>query len=172
MPTEFVVRLNEDTYGKRQELPSAYDDFCYNGNKHVYLTSQERVRYRVQLVKPNGGTTELRGEKWKKFCVAYIPKGAYLLHFVQEGDDSFYVTSYDDLGYETGGYEGIIGRPCRFMCRVSPSDNIPQFDMEKRGYEGYRLRINQSKIEAEIHTLHDGGLLMQLDGNRRIGRSS
>lgn len=41
-------------------------------------------------------------------------------------------------------------------------------DMVKRGPGGYRLRMNQSEIEAEIHTLRDGGLLMQLDGNSHI----
>ena len=31
-----------------------------------------------------------------------------------------------------------------------------------RGWPGsYRLRMNESEIEAEIHTLRDGGLLMQ-----------
>lgn len=34
--------------------------------------------------------------------------------------------------------------------------------MVKRGPGGYRLRMNQSEIEAEIHTLRDGGLLMQV----------
>ncbi|KAJ9545853.1 hypothetical protein OSB04_025560 [Centaurea solstitialis] len=41
-------------------------------------------------------------------------------------------------------------------------------DMVKRGPGSYRLRMNQSEIEAEIHTLRDGGLLMQLDGNSHI----
>lgn len=40
--------------------------------------------------------------------------------------------------------------------------------MVKRGPGGYRLKMNQSEIEAEIHTLRDGGLLMQLDGNSHI----
>ncbi|XP_071710268.1 acetyl-CoA carboxylase 1-like isoform X2 [Rutidosis leptorrhynchoides] len=41
-------------------------------------------------------------------------------------------------------------------------------DMLKRGPGSYRLKMNQSEIEAEIHTLRDGGLLMQLDGNSHI----
>ncbi|KVI07315.1 Acetyl-CoA carboxylase, central domain-containing protein [Cynara cardunculus var. scolymus] len=36
-------------------------------------------------------------------------------------------------------------------------------DMVKRGPGSYRLRMNQSEVEAEIHTLRDGGLLMQND---------
>ena len=125
------MRINLIYRNSKQELPDAFDEFCYNGNKHVYLTSHERVRFKVKIVKPNGGTSELRGDKWKEFCLAYIPKVAYLIHFVQEGDDSFYVTSYDDLGYETTGYEGIIGRPCRFMSWVFPYHNIPQVCIKK-----------------------------------------
>ncbi|KAJ7959050.1 Acetyl CoA carboxylase [Quillaja saponaria] len=41
-------------------------------------------------------------------------------------------------------------------------------DMVKRGPGSYRLRMNESEIEAEIHTLRDGGLLMQLDGNSHV----
>lgn len=34
--------------------------------------------------------------------------------------------------------------------------------MVKGGPRSYRLRMNQSEVEAEIHTLRDGGLLMQV----------
>nr|GMC52546.1 acetyl-CoA carboxylase 1-like [Ipomoea batatas] len=41
-------------------------------------------------------------------------------------------------------------------------------NMVRGGPGSYRLRLNDSEIEAEIHTLRDGGLLMQLDGNSHI----
>ncbi|ERM94222.1 hypothetical protein AMTR_s00010p00206450 [Amborella trichopoda] len=41
-------------------------------------------------------------------------------------------------------------------------------EIVKGGPGSYRLKINQSEIEAEIHTLRDGGLLMQLDGNSHV----
>nr|ACZ50637.1 homomeric acetyl-CoA carboxylase [Arachis hypogaea] len=41
-------------------------------------------------------------------------------------------------------------------------------DMVRGGSGSYRLRMNQSEVEAEIHTLRDGGLLMQLDGNSHV----
>lgn len=41
-------------------------------------------------------------------------------------------------------------------------------EMVRGGPGSYRLRLNQSEIEAEIHTLRDGGLLMQLDGNSHV----
>ncbi|PIN24736.1 Acetyl-CoA carboxylase [Handroanthus impetiginosus] len=41
-------------------------------------------------------------------------------------------------------------------------------NMIRGGPGSYRLRMNDSEIEAEIHTLRDGGLLMQLDGNSHV----
>ncbi|XP_058224894.1 acetyl-CoA carboxylase 1-like isoform X2 [Rhododendron vialii] len=41
-------------------------------------------------------------------------------------------------------------------------------DMVRGGPGSYRLRMNDSEVEAEIHTLRDGGLLMQLDGNSHV----
>ncbi|KAI8023205.1 Acetyl-CoA carboxylase 1 [Camellia lanceoleosa] len=41
-------------------------------------------------------------------------------------------------------------------------------DMVRGGPGSYRLKMNQSEIEAEIHTLRDGGLLMQLDRNSHV----
>uniref|UniRef100_A0A803M2A6 Acetyl-CoA carboxylase n=1 Tax=Chenopodium quinoa TaxID=63459 RepID=A0A803M2A6_CHEQI len=41
-------------------------------------------------------------------------------------------------------------------------------EMVRGGPGSYRLKLNESEIEAEIHTLRDGGLLMQLDGNSHV----
>ncbi|XP_051124639.1 acetyl-CoA carboxylase 1-like [Andrographis paniculata] len=41
-------------------------------------------------------------------------------------------------------------------------------NMVRGGPGSYRLRMNDSEIEAEIHTLRDGGLLLQLDGNSHV----
>ncbi|ONK64464.1 uncharacterized protein A4U43_C07F26320 [Asparagus officinalis] len=41
-------------------------------------------------------------------------------------------------------------------------------EMVRGGPGSYRLRMNGLEIEAEIHTLRDGGLLMQLDGNSHV----
>ncbi|XP_072972493.1 acetyl-CoA carboxylase 1-like isoform X1 [Typha angustifolia] len=38
----------------------------------------------------------------------------------------------------------------------------------RSGPGSYKLRMNGSEIEAETHTLRDGGLLMQLDGNSHV----
>ncbi|KAI3950918.1 hypothetical protein MKW92_020924 [Papaver armeniacum] len=41
-------------------------------------------------------------------------------------------------------------------------------DIARGGPRSYKLRMNQSEIEAEIHSLRDGGLLMQLDGSSHV----
>lgn len=41
-------------------------------------------------------------------------------------------------------------------------------DMVRGGPGSYKLKMNESSVEAEIHTLRDGGLLMQLDGNSHV----
>ncbi|KAJ9167051.1 hypothetical protein P3X46_021733 [Hevea brasiliensis] len=41
-------------------------------------------------------------------------------------------------------------------------------EMVRGGPGSYRLKMNKSEIEAEIHTLRDGGLLMQLAGNSHV----
>ncbi|XP_057531974.1 acetyl-CoA carboxylase 1-like [Amaranthus tricolor] len=41
-------------------------------------------------------------------------------------------------------------------------------EMIRGGPGSYKLLLNGSVIEAEIHTLRDGGLLMQLDGNSHV----
>lgn len=42
---------------------------------------------------------------------------------------------------------------------------LSQIDMVRGGSGSYRLMMNESEIEAEIHTLRDGGLLMQASMN-------
>ncbi|KAG7648582.1 Biotin carboxylase-like N-terminal domain [Arabidopsis thaliana x Arabidopsis arenosa] len=41
-------------------------------------------------------------------------------------------------------------------------------DVVRGGSGTYRLRMNKSEVVAEIHTLRDGGLLMQLDGKSHV----
>ncbi|CAM6103862.1 unnamed protein product [Calypogeia fissa] len=41
-------------------------------------------------------------------------------------------------------------------------------DLVKGGPGSYRLRLNGSVVEAEVHSLRDGGLLVQLDGNSHV----
>ena len=48
------------------------------------------------------------------------------MHFIQQGEDTYYVTCYDDFGYEDGFYPGPRKRPQRFVTRVWPYDDYDQ----------------------------------------------
>ncbi|KAI8013044.1 Acetyl-CoA carboxylase 1 [Camellia lanceoleosa] len=88
-------------------------------------------------------------------------------------------TSSAAMVSEYVGYleKGQIPPKCPLICSISlvnsqVSLNIEgskyTIDMVRGGPGSYRLKMNQSEIEAEIHTLRDGGLLMQLDGNSHV----
>ncbi|GJY26769.1 hypothetical protein Tco_0401495, partial [Tanacetum coccineum] len=49
-----------------------------------------------------------------------------LLHFVEQGDDTFYVTGYDNDGLECGGYNVVRKRSGRLVTRVWPYQDYPQ----------------------------------------------
>ncbi|GJW19445.1 hypothetical protein Tco_0026881 [Tanacetum coccineum] len=103
MPIEFVVFTNHTTYPESQELPSLFLKSCFNGNKHLYVTSNRRYRFKAKLV----------------------------------GDDTFYVTGYDNDGLECGGYNVV--RKClgRIVTRVWPYQDYPQVGSERPLMRGW-----------------------------------
>ncbi|PWA94353.1 hypothetical protein CTI12_AA060710 [Artemisia annua] len=109
-----------------QDLPLPFSEDGYNGNKYVYLVNNTLVRTKVGLVTPYHRPMALKGYKWTSWAVTNIGARVRLLHFIQEGDDTFYVTGYDRDGIEFGGYDGIHGRYSRFQSRVRAASNRPQ----------------------------------------------
>ena len=101
-------------------MPPCFGADGLNRKKHVYLISSGRVRTKVNFVKPVDGPVTLKGYKWTRFAKQNITKDkhVYLLHFIKEGDDTWYVTGYHSGGDEAGGYQGIEGRYSRFQTRV------------------------------------------------------
>ena len=66
------------------------------------------------------------GPRWTAFCLENLNEDVELMHFVEEGDDCFYVTGYHSDGNEFGGYNIIAGRFSRFMSRVLPYLDVRQ----------------------------------------------
>ena len=107
-----------------QVLPNVFWE-AYTGKKYVYLINSGRVRTKVNFVKPAHGPFSLKGPQWTTFANLNIGNTVGLLHFIQEGDDTWYVTGYESKGNEFGGYEGIEGRYSRFLTRVWAAANKP-----------------------------------------------
>ena len=127
MPIEFVVRLiYHDEYPYQLELPEVFYDDAYTGNRHLYLTGIRRNRKKVAIVKVREGVVEIRGKRWYEFVQENMDENVNVLHFIEEGDDSFYVTGYDDEGIESGGYEDVNKRYYRFQTRVTPYQEVDQ----------------------------------------------
>ncbi|GJX93748.1 hypothetical protein Tco_0348334 [Tanacetum coccineum] len=120
MPIEFVVFTNRTTYPESQELPSLFLKSCFNGNMHLYVTSNRRYRFKAKLV----------------------------------GDDTFYVTGYDNDGLKCGGYNVVRKRPRRIVTRVWPYQDYPQmlptdflFGLDQNAL----LSIIANRINHDIH---------------------
>lgn len=101
-----------------QDLPVAFSVSGFNGNKHLYLINTQGVRTKVRFVTPYHRPMALKGYKWTEFAKANIGSRVRLLHFIQEGDDTYYVTGYDKDGIELGGYISPDGRYSRYQCGV------------------------------------------------------
>ena len=121
MPIEFVVPLDQhNEYPEKLELPDVFYREAFNGNRHMYVYGIRRIQKRVTLVRPkNVPAVEIRGKKWKDFLADNIDMDVQLLQFVQEGDDKFYVTGYNHIGKETGGYEVVRRGYYRFQTHMT-----------------------------------------------------
>ncbi|GKC59673.1 hypothetical protein Tco_1087271 [Tanacetum coccineum] len=125
MPIEFVILLNEMTFPVSQVIPEVYNEEAFIDNHEIYIVSSEGYRYKVKLVNPDEGCWYLTGGRWTEFCNRSLNVDASLLHFVEEGDDFFYVTGYNRDGIEFGGYGVNRSTFSRFMTRVLPYPHIP-----------------------------------------------
>lgn len=128
MPIEFVVSLiHHNEYPFKIILPEVFYDDAYTGNSHLYLTGIERNRKKVTVKeKKREGVVEINGQRWDEFVAESMDDDVKVLYFIEEGDDSFYVTGYDNDGIEIGGYEDVNQRYFRFQVRVTPYPEIHQ----------------------------------------------
>ena len=109
-----------------QELPWVYADVIFNRKRDMYVSSAAGVRFRVRLVNKRNGPFVLTSASWRAFALGNLNEDVRLLHFVEEGDESFFVTGYNWDGSEFAGYNMIGGRFPRFMSNVTPYLDVPQ----------------------------------------------
>ncbi|GKC35158.1 hypothetical protein Tco_1047542 [Tanacetum coccineum] len=126
MPIEFVTWLNETTFPESRVLLEIYNEEAYNGNSAIYFKSSNGYRYKVTLKRPDEGLWYLSGTIRTEFCNDSLNENVALLHFIEEGDDHFYVTGYTSNGNEVGVYEANRATLSRFMTCVLPYPNLPQ----------------------------------------------
>ena len=121
MPIEFVVQLiHHNEYPDELQLPDVFEEEAYTRNSHLYLTGIARNRKKVVVFRSRFGIYEIRGKRWDEFVAENLNENVNVLHFIEEGDDSFYVTGYDNDGIEIGGYGDGNQGYSRFQSRVKP----------------------------------------------------
>ncbi|GJY50560.1 reverse transcriptase domain-containing protein [Tanacetum coccineum] len=126
-------------------LPQVYENEGDNGSSHIYLTSPLRYKKKVNIVRQNKGPVMLQRNKWREFAQENFNQNVAILHFMEEGEDSFYVTVYYKNGCEVIGYDDIDirNRRPRFMSRLWPLPDTEQFMLvpieAEDGSHGYEL---------------------------------
>ena len=103
-----------------QEMPWVYADEGFAGNRNMYVISALGIKFRVRVVTKRNAPMVVTGPRWKAFALQNLNEDVQLLHFVEEGDDCYYVTGYNADGSEFAGYNLIDDRFPRFMERVTP----------------------------------------------------
>ena len=103
-----------------------YADEGFAGNRDMYIISTIGVRFRVRVVTKRNGPMVVSGARWRAFALENLNDDVNLLHFLEEGDDCYYVTGYNQDGTEFAGYNIINGRFPRFMSRVTPYLEVRQ----------------------------------------------
>ena len=109
-----------------QALPDVYNDEAYHGNDEIYIISADGYRFKVELVRARCGPWYLTGPKWTAFCNRNLNEDVDLLHFVEEGEDCFYMTGYLENVHEVRGYAGIRFGLSRFKSIVLPDPRLAQ----------------------------------------------
>ena len=104
-----------------QNLPQVFADDFFNGNKEMYVISNLRYRFKCEVVTPNGRPIRIKGIRLAEFCYENV-RGFPFMHFIDQGDDIFYVTCYDEFGHESGFYPGARKRQERLFTLVWPYD--------------------------------------------------
>ena len=100
-----------------QVLPEVFDEHFYTGNNMLYLTGNDRDRYKVEISRDKGRWL-LRDKEWIDFVKSNVPANATDIHFIRQGDDSYYVTVYKEDGSECYGYDRKLKGAIFFRCLV------------------------------------------------------
>ncbi|GKA18391.1 ribonuclease H-like domain-containing protein [Tanacetum coccineum] len=141
---------NDLKISKSSSVPNLLDVFmdeAFNGNRFLYLTNTKRNRFKVWFVKKQEGIAVLQGKRWRDFALDGNLE-AIMLHFIQEGDDSFYVTGYRNFGSEIRGYARVEGRLSKFL---DEEDTIV-VDVEDETYDvGVTLVLEWELIDSSIN---------------------
>nr|GEW25242.1 RNA-directed DNA polymerase, eukaryota, reverse transcriptase zinc-binding domain protein [Tanacetum cinerariifolium] len=160
MPIGFVIMLNETTFSEYQVIPEVYKE-AFIDDRDIYIISSKGYRYKIELVTPDKGLWYLTGPRWTGFCNRSVNVDVSLMHFVEEGDDCFYVTGHNRDGIEVGGYGGN-SIEILFSLQTLSADLLPnlnEFDEIKISMNGMMFMCNVRREEVMSSGEYSAGSL-------------
>ncbi|PWA34300.1 DNA-binding pseudobarrel domain-containing protein [Artemisia annua] len=156
MDQQFLFSLDKETNPTYQTLPNVFKEHFHNGEEYIFIHGNNRKRY-ICLVKNDGNKIHLHGDEWAKFVEDNVPAHITTLHFVKEGETTFYVTGYDKVGIEGPGYERrIVGnRVARCLVKrttegqILPGDFLQDIlkDTFKIIANGRRVKVKHERVQ-------------------------
>ena len=84
-------------------LPMFFTERLYPKNDRIYLIHNKGTKHKVYLKMVDGNLT-LYSHEWKEFLDDSGYRNIYMLHFIREEPDLYYVTAYNKMGFECNGY--------------------------------------------------------------------
>lgn len=76
------------------------------------------------MIRVVDGKVQLYGDEWIKFVEDNVPASVRTLHFIKEGEDTFYVTGYAKNGSEGSGYD-VSRRFVKCLVRCKTGGQVP-----------------------------------------------
>nr|GEW22794.1 transposase, MuDR, MULE transposase domain protein [Tanacetum cinerariifolium] len=107
MKQQSIVQMNIDDYETYQVLLKVFKDRFYRGQRYVFINNTNRYRY-ICLLRKVENKLHLLGDEWENFAKDNLNSSVRTLHFVNEGDDIFYVTGFNRDGIEWQGYDQLV----------------------------------------------------------------
>ena len=85
----------------------------------------------MQLKEVSENVWALVGIRWTDFVNQNINNQVRFIHFVEEGEDTFYVTTYNEMGLENHGYEQTSDTywRCLLQLRAFQKDIVSSFQV-------------------------------------------
>ena len=93
-----------DYVGDFQVLPNFFTERLYPVNPWIYLIHNRGTKHKVYIQKVTGKRLKLYSDEWRGFLSDSRYTNVATFHFIREEEDCYYVTAYDNAGYECNGY--------------------------------------------------------------------
>jgi hypothetical protein len=99
----------------------------YHGNHYIYLVNYAGTRWRVSVRRVSELVCVVEGVRWNDFAMHNITcSDVAYLHFIEEGEDVFYVATYNEYGEEFHNYEPVHDQFWRCMVDVTDTSHFIQ----------------------------------------------